>query len=419
MPARDAPRRGGRAASAPSSSSRGGAGGLGRRRGCPPAAYGPPAIRAANSSAAVAGEHEMGVAVDEARDHAAAVGVEPLVGRRAGAARSRATRSPSITTRGVAHDPERPVAERRVVRDEQADVVDDERVIAASPRGSPRAARAATSIVACRPSRDDLAAVDDHVVTSAALAANTTASSAFSGVAPAGARRPSETVTRSAGAPGRDPPGIGPAEAGVPVRGRRAQQLGGRGGARARRVARRSSSSTARASSNRSITAWESLPSASRGARVDQRPHPADAVGEVALGRRADAAQARGVAEQRRRRRRSRWVACTAVKRASSAPASASSRGRRAAVGRRGTPRSRPAAPTRGRAAAGRARAPSAATIAAAVGIDRAHAVDRRADRADSLSARARRRARPRHPRCRRRSAAAPRPAASPMPPCR
>ena len=46
----------------------------------PPAAYGAPAIRAANSSPALAGEDEVRVAVDEARDDAAPARVDALVG---------------------------------------------------------------------------------------------------------------------------------------------------------------------------------------------------------------------------------------------------------------------------------------------------------------------------------------------------
>ena len=61
---------------------------------------------------AVAGEHEVGVAVDEARDHAAPGGVDALVGGRARRARRAATRAVLDHERRVAHEPERALAER-------------------------------------------------------------------------------------------------------------------------------------------------------------------------------------------------------------------------------------------------------------------------------------------------------------------
>ena len=73
--------------------------------------------------AAIAGEHEMRVAVDETRDHAASPGVDAFVGGRA----RRLDGADALAVdhhRRVAADPERPVAERRVVGDEQPDVVD-------------------------------------------------------------------------------------------------------------------------------------------------------------------------------------------------------------------------------------------------------------------------------------------------------
>ena len=63
-------------------------------------------------------------------------------------------------------------------------------------------------------------------------------------------------------------------------------------------MARRSSSSTARASSSRSTTAWLSEPSGDRRAGVAHRPGRADAVGEVALGGRAHADVRPGGAQQ-------------------------------------------------------------------------------------------------------------------------
>ena len=105
--------------------------------------------------------------------------------------------------------------------------------------------------------------------------------------------------------PGCDRARLGPAERGVAVRGRGAAAATARRGCRARRVASRSSSSTARASSNRSITACESVPSDRRAPGVAQAPRRADAVGEVALGRRAEAAPCTRPRRAGRCRRRS------------------------------------------------------------------------------------------------------------------
>ena len=133
--------------------------------------------------------------------------------------------------------------------------------------------------------------------TSVALAAKTTDSSRGLRVRP-GEADAVQADGHEVGARARlDPAGVGPPEAGVAPGGRRAQQLD-RAVVPRSPVASRSSSSTARASSNGSMTACESLPNASRTRRVDQPPHPADAVGEVALGRRAHAAVRARAAEE-------------------------------------------------------------------------------------------------------------------------
>ena len=76
----------------------------------PPAAYGLARHPGRELLAAVAGEDEVGVAVDEAGDHAAPGGVEALVGRRARAL-DRGD-APVLDHQGrVADDPERPLAE--------------------------------------------------------------------------------------------------------------------------------------------------------------------------------------------------------------------------------------------------------------------------------------------------------------------
>ena len=75
---------------------------------------------------AVAGEDEMCVAVDEPRDDAAAGRVEALV---AGRSRPGHRRDPVALDHegGVPDEPQRPLAQLRVVCDQQTDVVDDER----------------------------------------------------------------------------------------------------------------------------------------------------------------------------------------------------------------------------------------------------------------------------------------------------
>ena len=175
-------------------------------------------------------------------------------------------------------------------------------------------------------------------------------------------------MTRSAGAPGRDRPGLGPAERCVAVGGRRAEQRGGAVAAalaareplveldRARlleqvdhrmRVACRGRARRPRRRSRRAGP----MPSARSRSVVGQRQHQQPAASRAA-------AMSGSV----------RWVACTAVKRSPSAPASASTRGRRPPVGVRARPRSRPAARRRARAAGGRARRPSRRPSAAEPG---------------------------------------------------
>ena len=132
------------------------------------------------------------------------------------------------------------------------------------------------------------------------------------------------TATRSARAPDREPPAVGPAEAACPPRSRPEQLAGGDDAARAR-TRSRSSSSTARASSNRSITAWLSVPRLNSPRRRQAAPGRADAVAEVALGGRAEAGAGRRRGPCRRCPRSVRWVACTAVVRGPSTPSSRSS----------------------------------------------------------------------------------------------
>ena len=114
--------------------------------------------------AAVAGEHEVRMRVHEPRDHAAALGVDALVG---GSARALDGGDDAVLDhqRGVAHEAEGTVSERLVVRDEQPDVVDDDAHASAS-----RSA-AGTSKPVCCPSRTIQAPPTITERTSAAVAA--------------------------------------------------------------------------------------------------------------------------------------------------------------------------------------------------------------------------------------------------------
>jgi hypothetical protein len=152
--------------------------------------------------AAVAGEYEVRVAVDEARDDAAAARVDAPV---AGRARALDRRHAPVLDhqRGVADDPERAVAERGLVGDEHADVVDDQRGHSAS-----RSA-AATSKPVCAPSRTIQRPPARTWRTSGADAANTAAATPCSGRVPASRTESSERFTRSATAPASSRPASG------------------------------------------------------------------------------------------------------------------------------------------------------------------------------------------------------------------
>src|SRR5262249_18844007 len=100
---------------------------------------------------AIAGEHEMRVTVHEPWDHAAPTGVDALIGIGPGL-RDRDDPLAFDHGGGVAHETQRTVAELRVARHEQADVVDRRR----TQRSTPPVALTSslgTSIVAWWPSR--------------------------------------------------------------------------------------------------------------------------------------------------------------------------------------------------------------------------------------------------------------------------
>ena len=151
---------------------------------------GPPGHAGRELVAPVAGEDEVGVAVDEARAGRSARR-RRCAGRRRRPRRPTATmRSPSTTTHAFVTDAERPVAELGVVGDEQADVVDDERgrVTTCAPRPTPTpSAPARRRRRAGRGDRRRTTTSPPTTTwcTSAAVAANTTASSASAGSVPA------------------------------------------------------------------------------------------------------------------------------------------------------------------------------------------------------------------------------------------
>ena len=213
-------------------------------------------------------------------------------------------------------------------------------------------------MLVCRPSRTISRPSTSTCRTSAAPAANTTESSACSGSVPA-SRTPVERDRHEVGArAGLDPPGVRPAEAGVPVLGGGPQQ--GRGAVVPALAAREALVELHRARLLEQVDHGVRVAAErQRGARVDQR-------GASGRCRRRGRARSSGRRSSTRPRRRagvtsasSRCVACTAVKfaveRAGVGEQAPSACARRP----RGRPRSRPAARTRARAAAAPARAPS------------------------------------------------------------
>ena len=293
----------------------------------PPASYGRAGHAGGELGGAVAGEHEVGVAVDEAGD-ARSARRRRCARRRPAPGRCRRRRRARRRSRS-----RRPASSPVVgVRDEPADAARRR----SSSHSAPRASSAATSIAAWAPSRTTTRPPTTTWRTSAAVAANTAPARASSARGAGGAHRV-ERDRRQVGAAPR--PRCGRRRASRGWRGRRSVAIRSSGGRRRGRRgcsdARRSSSSTARASSSRSITAWESLPERQAGAGVAQGDRSARC-------RRRGRARSSGrcststpAAPSRSMSPVVRWVACTAVNRSSSAPAAASTstgvrRGRRA-----------------------------------------------------------------------------------------
>ena len=111
----------------------------------PPAAYGAPAIRAANSSArSPANTRWVWLSTNPGITQRAG-GVDALV--RSGAGRfNRRHELVLAHERGVAHDAERPLAERLLARHKQPDVVNDERAHDATARTARSSSAAASTV---------------------------------------------------------------------------------------------------------------------------------------------------------------------------------------------------------------------------------------------------------------------------------
>ena len=160
--------------------------------------------------AAVAREHEVRVGVDEARDHAPARRRRSARRPRRPHARRR-RRAVLDDERGVADEAERALAERLVVGDEQADVVDDRGGHRSRRR---RAGRLATSKPSVAAVADDPCAADHHVVDVGRRGRVDRARARARGRARRAGRSRATSVVRSASAPGsRRPPSGQPSAA--------------------------------------------------------------------------------------------------------------------------------------------------------------------------------------------------------------
>ena len=136
---------------------------------------------------------------------------------------------------------------------------------------------------------DDLAARADHPLDVGGGRANTAASRAVSAVVPASRTPSSPTVTRSASRPGSIAPASGQPSAAWPFGLARSSSAAARWRPRLP-VASRSSSSTARASSNVIDDRVRVGAQCQRRARLASAPGGADPVGQIALCGRAQAA---------------------------------------------------------------------------------------------------------------------------------
>ena len=323
------------------------------RRGSPPSSpgcrrrhRGAPAIRAANSSPR-----------SPAKTRCVWLSTKPGITQRPPAsisssasapARSTATTSPSsITTAASRTSPSGPSPSAGSLVTSSPMLSTTRRSCGQTPATIGSAA--GTSNVVCRPSRTTHSPPTITSRTSAAVAANTRLTRVprprcppAHGVEPE-RREVGERARREAAASGQPERGVAAGRGGV-------EQAAPRGGRRGRRSrAARRAPPRAPPRTGRSPHGSRSRRRAPR--RVREPSRRADAVGEVALGGRAEAAPSRRAAEQRD-------VVVGQVRRVDRGEARAEragvgeQRGRRDARGRRGSPRSPSAARRRGRAAA-------------------------------------------------------------------
>ena len=247
----------------------------------------------------VAGEHQMGVAVDEPGDHTPAAGVDPFVGRwrRTGAYRRHAV--------AVDHDVGVGQLALGRVGDEQSDAVDGDRAHVSA-------------------SRELAGDVDRHVTPIGDHHLPTDDDVAHVGGRRREHRRVEGVVRSSAGQPhrvepdrgqvgeraGLDPAGVGPAEGRVTVLARHAQQRG-------RVVAAPHPRDQPLVELDRPGLLEQVDDGVGVAAQRDphtgvaHRPRRADAVGQIALGGRAQAA--RTPPPRRAARGRPRWHGCRAL----------------------------------------------------------------------------------------------------------
>ena len=230
--------------------------------------------------AAVAREHEVRVRVDEARDHAPPLRVDPLV-RRGARALDGGDEAVLDHQRGVAEEPERALAEGLVVGDEQPDVVDDE-------AHTTSLSAAATSKRGVAAVADDPVAADHHVADVGGGRGEHRARGRVLGLD----ARQAHGVERERGEVGEraglEAAALGPAERGVAAGGRGREEVGRAVGAadagREPLVELDRARLLERVDDRVGVGAG-----GERGAGVGEAPRGPDAVGEVALGRRAEA----------------------------------------------------------------------------------------------------------------------------------
>src|SRR3954447_560585 len=265
---------------------------------------------------AVACEHEVSVAVDEAGDHRTPVGVDVPVTRGPAGVADLGHTAVLDHERGVSPDTQEPVLEAWVAGHELTDVVDDER-----GHGTVLSSSALTSMDACSPSRTIQLPLTITCRMSAEVAAKPTEGTRSSTRAPASPIESRPTTQRSAHAPTSSLPPFHPSASWPAAVAARSSAAGS--WLTRCSLASRSFNSIARASSNMSMRAFESVPRHSdtpSSASADARPMPS--------------ARSRSVVGQKHeltldaasilRSPSVRWVVWTAVKWVSRQPTSAS-----------------------------------------------------------------------------------------------